>query len=267
MDIEKAPMVGALLNKRYKVMNLITFDYNTNVIRTQVTDEGEPLFCLADICKVLELSNPTHTANAIKEEFGTPTLNVGMITRPDGSSIEATFITEPQLYFVMMRSRSGKAKPFRQWVVNDVLPSIRKTGKYEAPKSEPKDYKLADLMEGAKIIFDAAGIEGAALALALDSVAVTETGKSLIKAAGLQIAAPKQKVLLCPSELGAPLGLSPQQVNKMLAARGLQRRMPNGKWEPTEKGKELGAVVLYVNKRQGTGTLVTQLKWPSDILD
>lgn len=252
--------------------NVISFNYNTNIVRTQVTDDGEPLFCLKDICAALEISDASNAARQLREEFSEgavlntdPLVTIRMVT--SGGSQELLFITEPQLYFVMMRSRSGKAKPFRQWVVNDVLPSIRKTGKYEAPKSEPKDYKLADLMEGAKIIFDAAGIEGAALALALDSVAVTETGKSLIKAAGLQIAAPKQKVLLCPSELGAPLGLSPQQVNKMLAARGLQRRMPNGKWEPTEKGKELGAVVLYVNKRQGTGTLVTQLKWPSDILD
>lgn len=252
-------------------MNLVAFNYNTNVIRTQVTDEGEPLFCLADICKVLELANPTHAANAIKEEFGIPTLNVGMVARPDGSSIEASFITEPQLYFVLMRSRSENARPFRQWVVNDVLPSIRKTGKYEAPTPEPivkpKDFKLADMMESAKIIFDAAGIEGAALALALDSVAINETGKSMIKAAGLQIAAPNQKVLLCPTDIGKPLGLTPQAVNSILEARGLQQKKANGKWEPTEKGKQLGAVLLYVSKKQGTGTPVTQLKWPSDILD
>lgn len=251
-------------------MSLITFDYNTNVIRTQVTDEGEPLFCLADICKVLNLANPTHAANAIKEEFSCPTLNVGQVSDPSGAK-SVTFITEPQLYFVLMRSRSDNARPFRQWVVNDVLPSIRKTGKYEAPKPEPivkpKDFKLADMMESAKIIFDAAGIEGAALALALDSVAVNETGKSMIKAAGLQIAAPNQKVLLCPTEIGAPRGLSPQTVNSILEARGLQQKKANGKWEPTEKGKQLGAVLLYVSKKQGTGTPVTQLKWPSDILD
>lgn len=250
--------------------NLINFNYNTNVIRTQVTEDGEPLFCLADICKVLNLANPTHAANAIKEEFSCPTLNVGQVSDPSGAK-SVTFITEPQLYFVLMRSRSENARPFRQWVVNDVLPSIRKTGKYEAPNPEPmpapRSYALADVMASARIIFDAAGIEGAALALALDSVAVNETGQSMLKAAGLQIAAPKQKVLLCPSELGAPLGLSPQQVNKMLAARGLQRRLPNGKWEPTEEGKKLGGELLYVSKKQGTGTLVTQLKWPSDILD
>lgn len=250
--------------------NLINFDYNTNVIRTQVTEDGEPLFCLADICKVLELSNPSVVASQIKEEFETPKLNLGVIQRETGP-VEAAFITEPQLYFVLMRSRSENARPFRQWVVNDVLPSIRKTGKYEAPKPEPiakpKDFKLADMMESAKIIFDAAGIEGAALALALDSVAINETGKSMIKAAGLQLSVPDQKVPLCPRDIGAPLGLTPQAVNSILEARELQRRKADGKWEPTEKGKQLGAVLLYVSKKQGTGTPVTQLKWPSDILD
>lgn len=247
-------------------MQLISFDYNTNPIRTQVTDDGEPLFCLADICKALGMNGTENTVRQIKEEFETPVLNTGVIQRETGPA-KATFITEPQLYFVLMRSRAENARPFRQWVVNEVLPSIRKTGKYEVPKAEPKDYKLADMMESAKIIFGAAGIEGAALALALDSVAVTETGKSMLKAAGLQIAAPKQKVLLCPRDIGKPYGFTPQAVNQMLEARGLQRRMENGKWEPTEKGKALGGELLYVNKNHNTGTLVTQLKWPSDILD
>lgn len=252
-------------------MSLITFDYNTNVIRTQVTEDGEPLFCLADICKVLDVSDPSNTARQVKEEFGCPVLNTGHVTDSLGRDQTAAFITEPQLYFVLMRSRSDNARPFRQWVVNDVLPSIRKTGKYEAPKPEPmvkpKDFKLADMMESAKIIFDAAGIEGAALALALDSVAINETGKSMIKAAGLQLSVPDQKVPLCPRDIGAPVGLTPQAVNSILEARGLQRKKADGKWEPTEKGKQLGAVLLYVGKKQGTGTPVTQLKWPSDILD
>ncbi|WP_300898830.1 BRO family protein, partial [Helicobacter rodentium] len=49
----------------------------------------------------------------------------------NGGIQQATFITEPQLYFVLMRSDKPKAKPFRQWVVSVVLPSIRKQGYYE----------------------------------------------------------------------------------------------------------------------------------------
>ena len=45
-------------------------------------------------------------------------------------------ITEPQLYFVLMRSDKPKAKPFRQWVVGEVLPSIRKHGFYAKETQE-----------------------------------------------------------------------------------------------------------------------------------
>ena len=74
-----------------------TFTFEVTQIRTILDDNGEPLFCLADVCKALELQNPTNTVIQIKEEFGIPMLNIGMVTRPDGSSISATFITEPQL--------------------------------------------------------------------------------------------------------------------------------------------------------------------------
>lgn len=48
---------------------LIAYSFKDQVLRTQYSEEGEPLFCLADICEVLELSNPSSVASAIKEEF------------------------------------------------------------------------------------------------------------------------------------------------------------------------------------------------------
>ncbi|WP_342221943.1 BRO-N domain-containing protein [Candidatus Fukatsuia endosymbiont of Tuberolachnus salignus] len=43
---------------------------------------------------------------------------------------EATFIHEPNLYRVIFRSNKPGAKPFQNWVFNEVLPQIRKTGTY-----------------------------------------------------------------------------------------------------------------------------------------
>ena len=123
--------------------DLIAYSFKDQVLRTQFTEEGEPLFCLADICEVLELSNPSSVASSIKEEFETPKLNLGVIERETGPC-EATFITEPQLYYVLMRSKAKKARPFRQWVVNEVLPSIRKKGYYAVAKSK-KDVLLRKL--------------------------------------------------------------------------------------------------------------------------
>ena len=124
--------------------NITTYSIHDNTIRTLASEQNETMFCLADVCKVLTLQNPAHAVAQIKEEFSIPTLNVGMVTRPDGSSIEATFITEPQLYFVMMRSRAKVAREFRQWICNEVLPSIRKNGMYVKRKPEIVSYTDKD---------------------------------------------------------------------------------------------------------------------------
>ena len=241
--------------------NLINFDYNTNVIRTQVTEDGEPLFCLADICKVLEISDPSNTARQVKEEFGCPVLNTGHVTDSLGRDQEASFITEPQLYFVLMRSRSENARPFRQWVVNDVLPSIRKTGHYEAKPTVSTNEALSM----ARQIYEAAGLVGNQLALAMDKMYQAKTGESALALGGVQLVRPQQKQLSTPTEIGKPLGLSAIKVNKMLEARGLQVKV-SGQWEPTDAGLQAGATVLDTGKKHSSGVPVTQLKWPADIL-
>ena len=92
-------------------------------------ENNEPLFCLADICKILEIQDTYKVKQAILKEFELSTLCVGSFDTGYGIK-EFTMITEAQLYYVMNTSRSAKAKPFRMWVNTEVLPSIRKTGSY-----------------------------------------------------------------------------------------------------------------------------------------
>lgn len=124
--------------------NLTSYNFHNSDIRVEQNDKGEVLFCLADVCASLNLTNATVIANQVKDEFGIPKLNLGVVTRPDGSRIEANFITEPQLYFVMMRSRAKVAREFRQWICNEVLPSIRKTGGYTLAQKDKELKKLND---------------------------------------------------------------------------------------------------------------------------
>ena len=114
--------------------NLTSYNFHNSNIRVEQNDKGEVLFCLVDVCASLKLTNATVIANQVKDEFGIPKLNLGVVTRPDGSRIEVNFITEPQLYFVMMRSRAKVAREFRQWICNEVLPSIRKNGSFNLKK-------------------------------------------------------------------------------------------------------------------------------------
>lgn len=117
--------------------NLTSYNFHNSDIRVVQNDKGEVLFCLADVCASLNLSTPAKTANQIKEEFGWGELNSCHLKDSLGRDQDCTMITEPQLYFVMMRSNSKIAREFRQWICNEVLPSIRKNGSY-VQKEQPK---------------------------------------------------------------------------------------------------------------------------------
>ena len=93
-------------------------------------DKDNPLFCLKDVCEILEHTTPAKVKDSIIKEFGDDLNQIHPIVDNLGRTQKATFITEPQLYFILMRSDKPKAKPFRQWVINEVLPTIRKTGSY-----------------------------------------------------------------------------------------------------------------------------------------
>lgn len=100
-----------------------------------VIKNNEPLFCLADVCRVLELSNPTIVSQRLDEDERTK-LDLGR----QGST---TFINESGLYSVVVRSDKPNAKQFRKWVTSEVLPSIRKTGSYLIDNRIPKTFAEA----------------------------------------------------------------------------------------------------------------------------
>lgn len=125
------------------------------------------LFCLADVCASLNLAQSNKTANQIKEEFELPELNSASFDTGYGVK-EFTMITEPQLYFVMMRSNSKIAREFRQWICNEVLPEIRKRGAYVA-KSENKEPATKKwYVEQLTALFESYGINREVLARTLD---------------------------------------------------------------------------------------------------
>lgn len=119
------------------ITNVQTFTYNNMAVR-MIEVNNEPLFCLADICKSCGLSTPAKTALQIKEEFVEGgELNSYPLQSTSGVQ-NYTMISEPQMYFVMMRGRSQASKQFRQWICNKVIPSIRRTGSYIHGMELPK---------------------------------------------------------------------------------------------------------------------------------
>lgn len=105
--------------------NLQTWNYENSEIRT-VEKDGEPWWVLADVCKVLELTSPHKVADRLENDER----NKIPVTDSLGRNQNTTIINESGLYAVILRSDKPQAKPFRKWVTNEVLPSIRKHGAY-----------------------------------------------------------------------------------------------------------------------------------------
>ena len=104
--------------------NLQTWNYESSEIRT-IEKDGEPWWVLADVCKVLEISNSRNVSSRLETDEKGVTLVDTL-----GGTQQMTVINESGLYAVILRSDKPQAKPFRKWVTNEVLPSIRKHGAY-----------------------------------------------------------------------------------------------------------------------------------------
>jgi prophage antirepressor-like protein len=88
--------------------------------------KGEPWWVLADVCEALGIANSRNVSDRLEEdEKNTVRLADGIPGNPN-----KTIISESGLYSVILRSDKPEAKRFRHWVTSEVLPSIRKTGRY-----------------------------------------------------------------------------------------------------------------------------------------
>lgn len=109
-------------------MNAVTnFDFKSSSVRIVLDDNNEPLFCLADVCKALDMqrANPSR--------FNLNPKGAHSLCTPTTSGNQfITFISEENLYRIVFRSTKPEALNFQNWVFSEVLPSLRKTGTYSA---------------------------------------------------------------------------------------------------------------------------------------
>lgn len=109
------------------------FNYNNlGSVRVQMDNQGNPWFCLLDVCNILNLTTPSRVAERLFGDGVSLTHDVDSLGRRQ----DLMFINEPNLYKLIMASRKPEAEAFQRWVCYDVIPSIRKTGSYNV--NEPK---------------------------------------------------------------------------------------------------------------------------------
>lgn len=106
-------------------------------IRTLEMD-GAPWFVAADICRALDLSNPSQAVTRLDED------EKSTLISNEGKALN--IVSESGLYALVLSSRKPDAKAFKRWITHDVIPSIRKTGAYALRDS----YQIEDPIERAK---------------------------------------------------------------------------------------------------------------------
>lgn len=126
-------------------MNEITVFNNENFgeVRTVRIDD-EPWFVGKDVAEILGYSN---TRDALLRHVDDE--DKGTVVIPDGiGNPNQTIINESGLYSLILSSKLEGAKKFKRWVTSEVIPQIRKTGSYHAPKTYAEALRrLADEAE------------------------------------------------------------------------------------------------------------------------
>ena len=200
-------------------------------IRTVMSDNNEPMFCLADVCNALGLNGGARNVKSRLNEKGVVSINT-----PTNGGIQAlNFINEPNLYKCIFQSRKAEAEIFQDWVTSEVLPTIRKTGGYIATKADDTPEEIM----------------ARALAIAQDTLSKREQRIAQLQATNedqalrieqqeeqLKASAPKVKFYeehlqsndtLTTTQVAKEIGLDANKLNQRLKAIGIIYKQ-SGQW-------------------------------------
>ena len=211
-------------------------------IRT-LTIDGEPWFVAADVCRALEIGNPSMTVERLDDdEKGISTIDTL------GGKQRMTIINEPGLYSLVLSSRKPEAKAFKRWITHEVIPAIRKYGGYMTKSL------LEQVLENPSLIYE----------FARRMLAEQQKNERLRQE--LDRAKPKAdyydafihpesctNIRATAKELKVP----EKMFTAFLIRKRYLYRAPSGSLMPYAKAADDGLFFVAVNGHQGVYTLVT----------
>lgn len=200
-------------------------------VRITIDASNEPVFCATDVCTALGYSNGRKAvADHVDKDDVTKRDTIDSL----GRTQQLTYVTESGLYALIFGSKQERAKEFKRWVTNDVLPSIHRTGFYTSTAVPPQP-TLADKIRTAKFLASFLNLNGASkLAIA----------KSIADPLGLPTPdyVMNEKTVHAAKDLLATHGIKMTSAafNKLLEAKGIVERMTR----PGKGGKVHSWVVI-----------------------
>ncbi|WP_193199739.1 Bro-N domain-containing protein [Nostoc sp. MG11] len=270
--------------------NLSVFVFESQQVRFVGTPD-KPEWVAADVCTILEIQNVSQAlASFDADERGL--CNVYTPGDDNSQGQEMLTVSEAGLYRLIFKSRKPVAKRFQRWVFHQVLPSLRRTGKYEMPNSDQQQNTKPTLDElvnfGQKVLALtrlSAELQTITILRGVQALCpeISPMTKELVGAIQEISATPDRH--LPPTELGKiyaernglPKPVRPEVVNRVLESAGLQRKEvliktdTTGKqkrkniWHLTNEGKQWGTVVF--DKARTHDKTVEHVRWLTDVLE
>lgn len=119
-------------------MNAIqNFAFEEHLVRV-VEKNGDPWFVGKDVCAALGIKNHNDALSDLDEdERGVAITDPPRAGSLGGGTQESIIVSEPGVYRLVFRSRKPEAERFKRWLAHEVLPQIRRTGKYDPAASRP----------------------------------------------------------------------------------------------------------------------------------
>lgn len=233
--------------------NLVPFSFDSHEIRILTDDNGEPLFVAKDVAIALGYDNPQQAvrlhckkSKSLKELGCYPVAPHN--NQPLALDPQIKLIPESDVYRLTLKSTLESAEQFQDWLCEEVIPSIRKTGRYEsapdAPRRTPAQRHVDPIITKARqadalmtTYLKVSKMLGTdiptARAIAVERVHA-EVGMDFRP---LLLNNSVTEVPMTPTNLGKEIGASARKMNDILMQNGLLEKDENSEWCPTEKGK------------------------------
>lgn len=210
--------------------NQIQIFENTDFGRVRVTEvNGEPFFIGKDVAKVLGYTNPQ---KAIRDHVDEEDRTVNESFTVNGTS--PLLINESGLYSLIIGSKLPEAKKFKRWVTSEVLPSIRKTGKYSAHKERDEVKEMNAKVRMANALHKLA-----------KSDTITESHRRVLIAqavellTGLQIPLDKSEKTYSAGEVGKMFGVTANKIGRIANRNGLKTEEYGSYYHEVARGREV----------------------------
>lgn len=221
---------------------LIPFAYGSQKVRVKWID-GEPWFMLSDVCRAIGYQSVEHASKLVRENA----LQKVQFTDALNRVQYANFISEPGLYQFLTRARVPAVEPFQDWVFDEVLPSIRKTGQYQ-----PQQIQIpADPFQSIGMIGQA--LQTIAQQMQIQEQKIAHLEQAAQKISYLEVAMPDRSEVLeiVQSEvLESKLKEKQEQKIHYRKRKELEKRIADLGWAVIKQhGGNHGEIIKSVNKR------------------